>query len=91
MNADSVNVFVKISLIFLRTILKGTTRTNRTQIPTNANCHELTNKVITKANDEKDRNGLRSLPQERFLEWLDTHLNLDSKMSVDNRIIEIGK
>ncbi len=46
---------------------------------------------FTKANDEKDRNGLRSLPQERFLEWLDTHLNLDSKMSVDNRIIEIGK
>ncbi len=46
---------------------------------------------FTKANDEKDRNGLRSLSQERFLEWLDTHLNLDNKMSVDYRIIEIGK
>lgn len=46
---------------------------------------------FTKANDEKGSDGLRSLPLERFLQWLDTHLNLDNQMSVDNRVIEIQK
>lgn len=46
---------------------------------------------FTKANDEKDKNGLRSLSQEHFVEWLDKYLSYDSQMSVETIYIEVEK
>lgn len=46
---------------------------------------------FTKAIDEIDKNGLRSLSQEHFLEWLDRCLSYDTQMSVETIYIEVEK